>query len=96
MAEARARAAGLAAFRWPQAQDAIAHAAVEPFLADGGVAQPFGLLAPQPVLLDIAAALAAAGVGPVSVARPDYVFEAACAPADALEARVAAAIAEHP
>ena len=96
VAEARARAAGLAAFRWPQAQDAIAHAAVEPFLADGGVAQPFGLLAPQPVLLDIAAALAAAGVGPVSVARPDYVFEAACAPADALEARVAAAIAEHP
>ena len=76
VAEARARACSLAALRWPEEQDAAA------------TRQPFGLLAPEPALLDITADLAAAGVGPVSAGRPDYVFEAACPIADALAARV--------
>jgi hypothetical protein len=38
--------------------------------------------------MDVAAMLADAGVGPVSVTRPDYVFEAECPEADALRARV--------
>jgi ATP phosphoribosyltransferase len=88
-AEARARAGALAALRWPEAQDADARAATEPHLAGGATRQPFGLLAPQAALLDIAAALAAAGVGPVSAGRPDYVFEASCPVADALAERVA-------
>ena len=87
-AEARARAKSLAALRWPEAQDAAARAATEPHLPGGATRQPYGLLAPERALLDIAADLAAAGVGPVSSARPDYVFEAQCPLADALAARV--------
>ena len=55
---------------------------------DEAARQPFGLLAPEPALLEAAADLAAAGVGPVSVLRPDYVFEAACPGVDALATRV--------
>ena len=89
-AEARARAKALAALRWPEAQDANARTATEPHLARGATRQPYGLLAPERALLDIAADLAAAGVGPVTSARPDYVFEAQCPVADALAARVGA------
>ncbi len=88
VAEARARARSLAALRWPEEQDADAREATEAHLARGATRQPFGLLAPEPALLDITADLAAAGVGPVSAGRPDYVFEAACPIADALAARV--------
>jgi ATP phosphoribosyltransferase len=88
VAEARARARALAALRWPEEQDAAARDATEPHLASGATRQPFGLLAPERALLDIAADLAAAGVGPVSAGRPDYVFEATCPVADALAARV--------
>ncbi len=90
VAEARARARSLAALRWPEEQDAAARAATEAHLARGATRQPFGLLAPEAAMLDIIADLAQAGVGPVSVGRPDYVFEAACPVADALAARVGA------
>ena len=88
VAEARARARSLAALRWPEEQDLSARAVTEAHLARGATRQPFGLLAPEPALLDIVADLAAAGVGPVSAGRPDYVFEALCPVADALAARV--------
>jgi len=39
-------------------------------------------------LFDVATALASAGVGPVSVTRPDYVFEAISAPMDQLRNRL--------
>jgi hypothetical protein len=42
-------------------------------------------------LFAAAGALAAAGVGPVSVEQPAYVFDAACAAADRLDAAAAAA-----
>ncbi len=88
VAEARARARSLAALRWPEEQDQAARDATEAHLTRGATRQPFGLLAPEPALLDIAADLAVAGVGPVSAGRPDYVFEAFCPVADALAARV--------
>ncbi len=88
VAEARGRARSLAALRWPEEQDQAARDATQAHLARGATRQPFGLLAPEPALLDIAADLASAGVGPVSAGRPDYVFEASCAIADALAARV--------
>jgi ATP phosphoribosyltransferase len=86
--EARARGRELAALRWPVALDAAAEGAVQPFLDRGATRRPDGLLAPAKDLFDAASALRAAGVGAVSVTRPDYVFEAACPAADALAARL--------
>jgi ATP phosphoribosyltransferase len=86
--EARARARGLWALRWPAEADAAAGPAVQAFVDRGATRRSDGLLAPAGDLFDAATALAAAGVGPVSVTRPDYVFEPACAAVDALRARL--------
>jgi ATP phosphoribosyltransferase len=87
-AQARGRAGALALLQWPAELDGAAQAATEPFVALGATRRADGLLAPTGVLMDVAAMLADAGVGPVSVTRPDYVFEAECPEADALRARV--------
>ncbi len=87
VAEARARAKGSAQVRWPAAQAAMAHAAAAPFAKAGRVAGD-NLLVRSEALFDLATALAAAGVGPVTVTRPDYVFEPDCPAADALAARL--------
>ncbi|WP_158916217.1 ATP phosphoribosyltransferase [Caulobacter sp. S45] len=87
-AEARARARKLASLRWPPEADTVAEAAVAPWLTAGATRRTDGLLAPESALFDLAAALAEAGVGPVSVTRPDYVFEAVCAVVDRLAERV--------
>jgi len=86
--EARARARGLAALRWPSEMDAAAAAALGPLLARGGARRADGLLAPRAELFEAADALAAAGVGPVSVTKPDYVFEAESPVMDALAGRL--------
>ena len=86
--EARARARGSSLVGWPGAQDAAAQAAVEPFLAGGAKPRPHGLLIPGGELFDAAQALAAAGVGPLTVSRPDYVFEIASDAAEGLAARL--------
>ncbi|MGC1305370.1 MAG: ATP phosphoribosyltransferase [Caulobacteraceae bacterium] len=87
VAEAKARARKLASLRWPPEMDAMAETAVAPWLARGATRRTDGLLAPEEALFDIAAALAEAGVGPVSVTRPDYVFEADCSVVDQLADR---------
>jgi len=86
--EARARGRELYSLRWPVEQQQAAEAAVASFLAKGAALRVDGLLAPGGQLLDISTALAAADVGPVSVTRPDYVFEAASPAVDALAARL--------
>jgi ATP phosphoribosyltransferase len=90
--EARARAGGLASLVWPADQDTAARAASEAFLARGAQRRANGLLAGQDELFAIAEALGAAGIGPLTVSRPDYVFEAASPAADTLAARLAARI----
>ena len=87
-AEARARGRDLAALRWPPEQGEAAARATAPFLAHGAQARSEGLFVPEALMIEVAEALAAAGVGPVSVTRPDYVWEAASPAADALAARV--------
>jgi ATP phosphoribosyltransferase len=87
--EARARAKGLAALRWPVEQDGPAAEAVAPFLARGAVRRADGLLVASGEVFDAAGALAAAGVGPVSVSDLDYVFEPASAALEALKGRLA-------
>lgn len=86
--EARARGRALAALRWPPAFDRAAEAATAPFLERGGSRRSDGLLAPERLLFEVFAALAEAGVGPVSVTRPDYVFEATSPAVEALAARL--------
>ena len=86
--EGRARGRALAALRWPPEFDAEAEAATAPFLERGGSRRSEGLLVPERLLFEAAAALSDAGVGPVSVTRPDYVFEAISPAVDAFAKRL--------
>jgi ATP phosphoribosyltransferase len=86
--EARARGKTVASLTWPEAQDAAGRAAAAPFVAPDAAARANGVLLERSKLFAAAAALAAAGVGPVSVEQPAYVFEAACPAADRLAAAV--------
>lgn len=83
--EARARARRLATLVWPAEQDPAAQAPTEPFIALGASRRANGLLVAAKDLFDACQALSAAGVGPVTAARPDYVFEPDCQAADTLE-----------
>jgi ATP phosphoribosyltransferase len=75
--EARARARRTATLTWPAEADTAARAAVAGLVAAGAKARPFGLLVAGDDVFDATAALADAGVGPVTVANPTYVFAAA-------------------
>ena len=86
--EARARALKLSLLTWPVEQAATAEAVTESFVARGASRRANGLLAASDTLFDIAGALSAAGVGPVSVSRPEFAFEPSSAAADNLAARL--------
>lgn len=81
--EARAAAHASATLIWPGGDD-------DPILPDlealGAVRRPNGLLAPVDLVARVASRLTAAGRGPVTASRPDFVFETACLPAEALHA----------
>ena len=81
--EAKGRARTLATLVWPAEQDAAGQAAVAPFVGQAARRANGALLAAAD-LFDAAAALAAAGVEPVTVSRPDYVFESRSAVLDQL------------
>jgi len=74
--EARARARRTATLTWPAEADAAARGVVDGLATTGAKARPFGVLIAGRDVFDVTAALAAAGVGPVTVANPAYVFEA--------------------
>ena len=82
--EARTRAAGLSMLTWPVDQAGAAEAATESFLARGASRRASGLRAKASDMLDVASALSAANVGPVSVGHPDFAFEPSSPAADAL------------
>ncbi len=86
--EARARARQLAILTWPAEHDAKAESATAAAVARGASRRQNGVLVATPNLFDTAESLAVAGVGPVSAARPDYVFEAACPMIDQLQVRL--------
>ncbi len=73
--EARARARRTATLTWPAEADAAARAATQVLVAAGAKVRPFGVLVAGDDVFDATAALADAGVGPVTVANPTYVFE---------------------
>ncbi len=86
--EARARATHAVLVSWPADQDMAAEAAIRPFLARGATRRAQGLLAEAADLFEVTAALANAGVGPVTVVRPDFAFEPQSAAADTLGRRL--------
>jgi ATP phosphoribosyltransferase len=86
--EARARGRRTATLSWPAEADVAARAAVADLAAAGASQRPFGLLVEAETLFAAADALAARGVGPVTVTHPAYVFEATSAPVEALARRL--------
>lgn len=80
--EARAAAHASATLIWPGGDE-------DPILPElevlGAVRRPNGLLAPVDLVARVAARLTAAGRGPVTASRPDFVFETACPPVDRLK-----------
>ena len=86
--EARAAGREVAALMWPPEQGEAAERATDAFLARGASRRANGLLVPAGTLFEVSAALAEAGVGPVSVTRPDYVFAASSPVAEALASRL--------
>jgi ATP phosphoribosyltransferase len=87
--EARGRAKSLSAIQWPAELDGPAGRATKRFIARGATRRSDGLLVPAGDLFDVAETLADAGVGPFSVGRPDYVFEASSPVIEALAERLA-------
>ena len=85
--EARARAKGTLTLVWPADQDARAREALAAFGREADWRNS-GLLVPAENLFGAAAALAEAGVGPVTVTRPEYVFAQTSEAADHLADRL--------
>lgn len=86
--EARNRARGLSLLSWPVEQATDAETATEVFLGRGASRRASGLLAKAGDMIDVASALSAAGVGPVSVSHPDFAFEPSSPVADALASKL--------
>ena len=72
--EARAAARSSATLTWPKTNDA-AEAVVADLVAQGASRRPNGLLVAAHAVADAGRALSMAGLGPVTAAQPDFVFE---------------------
>ncbi|HEV2530728.1 ATP phosphoribosyltransferase [Phenylobacterium sp.] len=86
--EARTAALRSATLTWPAAGDAAEAAVVDRLVSAGASRRPHGLLVEAGQLAEASLALTAAGLGPVTAARPDFVFDVACPAFDALKERV--------
>ena len=86
--EARAAARTRATLIWPQSGGAAEKRIVAKLAAAGAAPRPNGLLVDSARVSEAARALTEAGLGPVTAARPDFVFEVGCPPFEALKARV--------
>jgi ATP phosphoribosyltransferase len=86
--EARAAALTSATLVWPPTGDGAEAKVVDRLTAAGASRRPNGLLIETGRAGEAAAALTAAGLGPVTVSQPDFVFEVHCPPFAALKHRV--------
>jgi len=86
--EARAAALTSTTLIWPPAGNESEAAVVERLVHRGAQRRPNGLMVESGRAAEAAAALTAAGLGPVTAAQPDFVFEVACPPFAALKQRV--------
>jgi ATP phosphoribosyltransferase len=87
--EARAAARTRATLVWPPAPGAAETAVVEALTGEGASRRPNGLLVEAGRAPSAAARLTAAGLGPVTVAQPRFVFDVHCAPFARLTERLA-------
>jgi ATP phosphoribosyltransferase len=85
--EARAAALRSATLAWPARGDAAEAEVVDGLVAAGASRRPNGLLVDSTAVADSALALAAAGLGPVTVSKPDFVFDVGCPAFNTLKAR---------
>ncbi|WP_374469158.1 ATP phosphoribosyltransferase [Phenylobacterium sp.] len=83
--EARASALRSATLIWPAGASLAEAAVVDRLVAAGASRRPNGLLVEASAISDAATALTEAGLGPVTAARPDFVFEVECPAYQALE-----------
>lgn len=86
--EARAAALTSATLIWPAAGDQAEAAVVDRLVAAGASRRPNGLLVGEGQVSEAARALTAAGLGPVTAARPDFVFDVGCAAFESLAKQV--------
>lgn len=86
--EARAAALRSATLAWPPSGDAVEVAVVNSLVTAGASRRPNGLLVDSTRVADSSLALAAAGVGPVTASRPDFVFDVSCQAFDTLKAKI--------
>ena len=86
--EARAAALASATLTWPARGDGAEARLVSDLIAAGATARPHGLLIAADRAASAAQALTAAGLGPVTVAQPHFVFEVDCAASKALRDRI--------
>lgn len=85
--EARAAALRSATLAWPASGDAAESDVVAALTAAGASRRPNGLLVDSSQIADASLALAAAGLGPVTVSRPDFVFDVSCSAFNILRSR---------
>ncbi|HEY0436929.1 MAG TPA: ATP phosphoribosyltransferase [Phenylobacterium sp.] len=86
--EARASALASATLTWPARGDAAEAKVVADLTAAGASPRPNGLLIAAAQASGAALALTASGLGPVTVAQPDFVFDVDCEAFARLEKRV--------
>jgi ATP phosphoribosyltransferase len=86
--EARTAAKASATLTWPATGEKSEAKVVDRLVAAGASRRPHGLLVEVSQAAEAALALTAAGLGPVTAARPDFVFDVACPPLERLRERV--------
>ena len=86
--EGRAAALTRATLIWPATGDAAEARVVDRLTAAGASRRPHGLMIETARATEAAAALTEAGLGPVTVSQPDFVFDVDCAAFAALKQRV--------
>ena len=86
--EARAAALTSSTLVWPATGDSAEAAAVDALVAAGASRRPHGLMIAASRAAEAAQALTAAGLGPVTVSQPEFVFEVECPQGSALKQRV--------
>ncbi len=87
LVEARAAAQRSATLTWTARGDASEGAVVDALVSTGASRRPNGLLVDSGRVADAALQLAAAGLGPVTVLKPDFVFDVGCPPYEELKTR---------
>ena len=85
--EARAAALESTTLVWPQTGEPAERDTVDALVVKGAVRRPGGLLIAADQAATAALSLTAAGLGPVTVAQPAFVYEVSCAPLETLRAR---------